>query len=125
MAECGVPHWRVAIKLEPIEEHGLTATVKRRVDYWQATIIVDPSKQDNEESLVGSLQHELLHCLLSPFDLVYETMGSYIPDDMARLAAERLYYWAHEQGVLAIERMLINREQRVTPQVDDPMPPIG
>jgi len=33
MAECGVPHWRVAVVLEKIPDHGLLATVKRRVDY--------------------------------------------------------------------------------------------
>ena len=125
MAECGVPHWRVAVVLEKIPDHGLLATVKRRVDYWQATITLDPSKQDDEATLCDSLQHELLHCLLGPFDLVYEAMGAHIQDKAARMAMERLYYWAQEQGVLNISRMLINREDRVMPQADDPIPPIG
>lgn len=111
----GIGHWKVTVKYEPPSNPAWCASCERDVDYNDATVRLDPDQHDDEAAVVRSLEHELLHIALAPFDLYREAMTQHIPNGTTEAKQEaRLHAFAVEQTVINLERIVrgLRREQR-------------
>lgn len=86
---------------------GAKATCTRKMEYMIATITIDPNMAHDEEDVLRSLRHELLHLVLAPFDLYMQTMFQAVTGDAALERIESKQ-WDHavESAVVSLERML-------------------
>lgn len=106
MAALGVPHWKVTVDYGRCERETWIVQCSRNGDYWKAYITIDPAKHEDEEELLDSLRHELLHVLIAPFDLFVDAALQHVPDGDASRAMDRIREHAVEATVRNLERML-------------------
>lgn len=105
-----VNNWTIHVFFDTIpdeadDHHGyVRANVLRKISYNIASITFDNAKFDTESELLNSLRHELMHITHAAFDLYYETVMNFIPED-AIPAMRRLYTHAAEQTVVHLQRM--------------------
>lgn len=102
MRAVGIPHWRITVEYEPLDEGVAASCNLNDADYWRALITIDPMKVDNEAELVRFLRHELLHVLAAPFQLYRQVAQGGLGGD----GEERLFRHAMEQHVTWLERGL-------------------
>lgn len=108
-------HWRITISYDP-ERDGWKASCDRNGgDYLRAAINIDPAKHGDEDDVVESLKHELIHLLLTPFDVYRNVLTAGVDEDSVEGQRE-LALWAHvvEQATVNIERGL----GRLLPQLE-------
>lgn len=88
--------------------HG-TLTVKAEctpeLRYLSAVIVIDPAEAENEEGVLKSLRHELLHCLTAAMETYRKAVGQLL-DDKVFNAIDELFRDACENTVRGIEQML-------------------
>jgi hypothetical protein len=104
MREFGLPHWRIRWKasvLAPDVRGEVTIDASRE----QAYIEVDPAQTPDEDSLVKTIEHELIHCAVAPFDAFMEFAREWIPEGPARESARKVWVEAMERAVRNVERM--------------------
>lgn len=105
-----VHSWSIHVFFDTIpdeadDHHGhVRANVLRKISYNIASITFDNAKFDTEQELLNSLRHELMHITHAAFDLYYETVMNFVPED-AIPAMRRLYTHAAEQTVVHLQRM--------------------
>lgn len=66
--------WRITFTYGPTDPAGNTGTCTRKAEYLNAHIVIDPHEHETDEEVFDTLVHELLHIVLSPFDLYMWTM---------------------------------------------------
>jgi hypothetical protein len=107
MRRLGIPHWHVSVVYD-LRADNTSATTQALchtlVDYNRARIEIDPDAIDDEADLLRVLRHELMHVLLSPFDLVANTLRDAL-DDRSRAVLQTIQAYAQEQAVINLERM--------------------
>jgi hypothetical protein len=104
MREFGLPHWRIRCKTTVLEPD-VYAEVRIDPAREQACIEVDPAQVRDEESLVKTMEHELIHCVVAPFDAFADAAREWIPEGPARESARRVWNDAMERAVRNVERM--------------------
>lgn len=105
--QLGIGYWRGEVVYGPCQNPDWKASCQRIVDYDQFIITIDHEKAETPEDVLRSLRHELLHVLISPFDLYRDVVTQMIAaSDGDTCVAERVWTHAVEQVVLRLERML-------------------
>jgi hypothetical protein len=110
MREVGVPHWRIDVLYEGLDD-GVVAHVDfRNVDRWRAEIVIDPAKCESYAHVIHTLRHELLHLLAAPFIIYRNVMRAGFDHNSDEGSREnRLWKHAMEQQVVMLERGLAAR----------------
>ena len=67
--------------------------------------------------MLDTLRHELIHALLAPFDLFYET-ASELASKKEQELLDRVYAHSQEAGVRAIEGMLKYQKEKKATSLD-------
>ncbi len=110
MRAFGVPHWSIRVCYGPIDgaDDGCMAQghCHRLIDYESATITLDPANLDDEDEVLKTLRHELMHVVLSPFDLLRSWMLTG-PKDADYERALTIANHATEIGVKNLSRMWV------------------
>jgi hypothetical protein len=104
-AEFGLPHWRITTRVKALVD-GTRAQVETDAPYERATIEFDPAQFKDDETLKSCYEHELIHCVLAPFDLGMFAAKEWIPDGPARESFDRAWRYAEEQAVRNVERLV-------------------
>lgn len=79
------------------------------LDYLRATITLDPDGFARPGEVAKALRHELLHLVVSPYELLYELAAAYLPNGSAeRRGLRRLNTHACERVVRHLE-VICNR----------------
>lgn len=104
----GVPHWQIDIQYGPLGNDSWKAMCSRNSDYDQATITIDPAQHVNEDDVLNSVIHELIHVALAPLDLYRNFMTAHMAE-LGSVASDQervLWSFTIEQLVRNIERGL-------------------
>ena len=115
----GVNHWRISVTYGPCSDPDWQAQCNRAGgDYWRADLTFDPAKLDDEDEVMRSLVHELLHLVLAPFDHYRDAITTHIRPGTVEGDQEQIL-WTHavEQTVTLLERTLAN-DLRSLPEED-------
>jgi len=73
--------------------------------YNRAVIVIDPARAENEEEVLKSLRHELLHCLIAAIETYRKAVGQLL-DEKPFNAIDELFCDAVETTVRRLEQML-------------------
>jgi hypothetical protein len=104
LTRLGLQAWTVVVEFGTTGEEDIAATCLRKGDYEKAIITIDPEYMHDEQHVLTTLRHELLHIFGAPFDLFYEAVAQVI-DEKSLLAVRRVYANAQEKLCLSLERM--------------------
>lgn len=96
--------WECDVRREAIGNK-VPAQCQPMPGYRQAIIKLDSAELDDEEDLMDSLRHELLHCMISSFETYRKGVGELI-DGTTFNALDVMFKRACEETVGNIERML-------------------
>jgi len=109
MEKLGIPHWSIVFYYDLRETKGNFAKkgeCTRQARYDRATIAFDPAEFADEQDVLKVLRHELIHVVLSPFDLFWHAAGACWADDPVKEAMmDAVWNHAVEQAVICIERV--------------------
>ena len=102
----GLAGWRLVLKYGPCPSSATAAAeVSTNLDYQRAWVTVNPHTADDEADVIDSVRHELLHLVVSPYDLFFDHVaGGLVGAEAAQV--RKLFVWSMEQSVLNMERML-------------------
>ena len=108
MEKLGIPHWSIEVTYGPCADRNWQASCDRQVAYNQAHIIIDPKHAVDEEGVIRSLVHELLHVVLAPFDLYRDVLSQHCGEaGSVRAREERaLFDFTVEQLVVNLRRVV-------------------
>ncbi len=110
MAALGLPHWRIRVVLDA-NEPNVRGRVEIEAPYERAAVILDPPQIADVPALRGVLQHELIHCILAPYDLFLFAAMEYVPEGPAREAMRRVWNYACEAAARNVERLIFSQEK--------------
>jgi hypothetical protein len=108
----GIERWSIRFSFDP-ESTGDDGHLKhgectRLVDYNSAHISLNPESFADEESVLGTLRHELFHVVLAPFDLYSSSVDRALEAGApVREILDRVWDHACERGVINLERMYV------------------
>lgn len=115
-----VAHWTIDLSLDASRLHPSNmAECERHILYNRATIILHPEKHLDEADVIDSIEHELLHIVLSPFDLswnVFSESFTGIPLEHVKT----VWQYSIEQTIVTLQRIL--RDLRARAAKADPKP---
>lgn len=106
----GVGHWQITASTSPKDSDGdgqiLRGECNRLIDYDNAHITLNPEAFDDEGDALKTIRHELLHVVVSPFDLVWDMAKELMGDDAKAFKALAVA-WTHatEKTIINLERM--------------------
>ena len=110
----GIKFWKIKVSYNLRSNSGFSADVghcTRLVDYDQAYIQLDPSGLKNEEHVIEILLHELFHIVLSPLDILCNSLHELFKDDeKLKGVMESIRVHSIEKAVINLERMYHNLE---------------
>ena len=90
------------------------ATCEPNEKYLRAKITIDPQKHESRSSVVDTIRHELLHCVLAEMDLFKASVKHWICAGSAEWAAvDEVYHHALERMVNQLESILGKAEATV------------
>jgi len=69
LSALSLTHWTINLTADSEDDHETLASVSFNHLYASATINIDPNKLSNPTAILASLRHELIHLLLSPYDM--------------------------------------------------------
>lgn len=101
--------WTVCVSYDA-EEVGALASMQIKPRYRQVNINIDPAKSRDEECVLDSLRHELLHTFQSNFENYRLMVCEVIGDEKTVNALDHAFGLACEYMVAHIENMLNNLE---------------
>lgn len=105
----GIPHWRITVSYEPAPPDAdgryVAGHVNRRVDYDQAHVTLNPEAFDDESDVLRVLRHELMHVVLSPYDVFLNAVQSTLDGHAAAPALQSVWTHCMERAVIHLERM--------------------
>jgi hypothetical protein len=123
-----VGHWTIdlsfdASRLQPTS----MAECERMSCYDRATIILHPEKHRDEADVIDSIEHELLHIVLAPFDLSWNVVSESfrgIPLEHVKT----VWQYSLEQTIVTLQRILRDFPARAAkpdpkPEEKRPRPP--
>ena len=120
MKRLGIQHWTVAVRYEPEAERP-DGQIRRgfcspNLDYNTAAIQFNPEAFDTEEEVLHVLRHELLHVVLSPYDLYKNALAPVLDTDPAKVEVFAVL-WTHviEKAVINLNRMYLGLTQKDEP----------
>lgn len=105
-AALAVPHWRINVTVGRCSNPNHVASCSRQAEYYQAQIIIDPDKAEDEDDVLNSLRHELLHVVLGDVDLMFDAMRD--EDGHVSVHQHRMWEFAVERMVATLEKLLHN-----------------
>lgn len=102
----GVAHWKIEVSYSALPS-GTQGYVERNINYDKAWIELDPAQHSTEAQVLESLRHELLHLLVTPFDLYNRLANEAVSHDShLQGVLEKGFDHAQERAVRALEVML-------------------
>lgn len=99
----GLEAWRIQYTIEAIPDGPYAAMCERWPEYQRATITIDPARAADDEDVLDSLVHELLHIVLSPIDLYRAIVTPYVPEGAPDESAETAFTHAIESTLRGLE----------------------
>ncbi len=111
----GVDHWHITTCCDAtqLDDLGNLAECAKTLNYRLATIRFNPDRIASEAELIATIEHELLHLVLAPFDLLWEQLIGPLRG-LRRQQAEAVWQFACESTITALERALKAPEQPET-----------
>jgi hypothetical protein len=105
--QLGISHWKVSAHYDLRADDCCTrAQCTTLVDYERVRIDFDPDGMDDEAEVIETLLHELLHVVLSPFDIVVNALRDVL-DERTRTILQSIHTHAVEKAVINLERMYL------------------
>lgn len=108
----GIAHWTIAFHYSLRGSKGdfaRKAECTRQVDYNRASINFDADEFETEEEVVAVLLHELIHVVLTPFDILWNTACAFWPGDTPQSRVmDSVWDHAVEQAVINVQRVCEN-----------------
>lgn len=107
LTRLGIGHWRIEVGYdlrEGSESFTLLGRCRRMPEYNIARIELDADALDDEQGVMRTLRHELMHIVLAPFDL-YRAALQPLHDETAAAMAEVVWVHSVEKAVVNLERM--------------------
>lgn len=81
MRRIGIPHWRVDVRYQQIDEDGCRAVIDLAPEYERAAITMDAYKLPDAAAARETLTHELLHVVAAPMVLVEAFVNRRLGDE--------------------------------------------
>lgn len=94
--------WDYVTYIGKTDNKGHVADCERDVAYQKALLTFDPERHENRADLLDSVRHELLHVLLSEFDVAFNAMKRNPQFSAGEIGAITI---AHERTVKRLERL--------------------
>jgi hypothetical protein len=123
-----VAHWTIdlsfdASRLQPTS----MAECERMSCYDRATIILHPEKHRDEADVIDSIEHELLHIVLAPFDLSWNVVSESF-HGVPLEHVKTVWQYSLEQTIVTLQRILRDLSARAAkpdpkPEEERPRPP--
>jgi hypothetical protein len=105
----GLGQWQIGLGYDSTLGNGGEGITRgecsRLLDYQCAHITLNPDVFADQEEVLATLRHELLHLVLAPFDLYTSAVARIDLSDDASELLDRIRDHAIEQTVIALERM--------------------
>lgn len=122
MRQLGIWHWKVRVAYESPGEVDWIASCTSRPDYNKAFIQIDARLLDDEDEVLKTLRHELLHIVLAPMDAYRLMQVQHDPesDEGKRELAAWQYFL--EQQVINLERACDGMAGKLEWSQDAPSP---
>lgn len=104
--------WCADVRLDlvygPCSDPDWSAECERNAPYNRATITIDPARHEDEGEVLDSLRHEVLHLVLTEFDVYANIVQSNIDegDGPAQAVEERAWTLACERTINRLENVL-------------------
>lgn len=106
----GLNHWSITFSYDPIDSgqanwqmHG---NVEIKPEYDKAYVRLNPESFDTPDEVFHTLRHELLHVVLSPYDVYRKVIAPmFEAEPIATKMAEAAWTQSIEQAVIHLERM--------------------
>jgi hypothetical protein len=123
-----VSHWTIDLSFDTSRLHPTSmAECERRLNYDQATITLHPEKHIDEADVIDSIEHELLHIVMAPFDLSWNVVSESfrgIPLEHVKT----VWQYSLEQTIVTLQRILRDLSARAAkpdpkPEEERPRPP--
>jgi len=113
----GLRAWRIEIRYEkspPEGEQDTLAQVTALSERERALVVLYCDPIRDEAELEHTLEHEMLHILIAPFEEAFEVAQPMLPAGKARDSVAVAYMQAAERAVRNLERLLegIRRAKR-------------
>jgi hypothetical protein len=103
----GLGHWTISVAYRSPEDSSCQASCARQVSYNIAEIEFDAESYQDEASLFADLRHELLHVVLSPFDVYTNYVAGFSVNNPTIAAQDEfLRRYVTEQAILNLEKIL-------------------
>jgi hypothetical protein len=124
----GLGHWKITVAYDKPPEANWQAACSRQVSYNVAEIELDVESYEDPAKLFFDLRHELLHVVLSPFDVyTHYVAGFGVNNPTIAAQDEFLRRYATEQAILNLEKILIclekGRGDLFMPRLPEPKSP--
>jgi hypothetical protein len=123
-----VAHWTIDLSLDASRLHPSSmAECERRILYDRATIILDADKHLDEADVIDSIEHELLHVVLAPFDLSWNVVSESF-HGVPLEHVKTVWQYSLEQTIVTLQRILRDLSARAAkpdpnPEEERPRPP--
>jgi hypothetical protein len=122
-----VAHWTIDLSLDASRLQPTSmAECERMSCYDRATIILHPEKHLDEADVIESIEHELLHIVLAPFDLSWNVVSESFQGVMLE-HVKTVWQYSLEQTIVTLQRILRDLPARATtvpkPEEKRPRPP--
>jgi hypothetical protein len=100
-------HWKITVAYDKPPEANWQAACSRHVSYNVAEIELDAESYLDPAKLFFDLRHELLHVVVSPFDVyTHYVAGFSVNNPTIAAQDEFLRRYATEQAILNLEKIL-------------------
>lgn len=107
----GLGRYRIRLYFGKCENENHVAECVNNLPYNRVAITLDPAGQDEDMTVRDNVRHELVHVLLSEYELIWQmTRKAADPDSAAWIQFETAWTLASERTVKAIEDVLDNVE---------------
>lgn len=108
----GLDGWTIELVVGRCSSDEAVAEVVCQGEYLRADLTVDNKKLDDEEALLATLAHEVLHIALWPIELCAPIAYSACDEGPARKMLELSLVQAIERTVVGLEPLLISAYKR-------------
>jgi hypothetical protein len=94
-------HWTIEVKLDRCDDMRNKGECSRQTPYFEAVLTIDPTNHATEKDFIETLEHELLHLVLAPFDNLHEFI---VASGISEKPFAAVWHFAIEQSITNILR---------------------
>lgn len=101
----GIERWDISITVGRCHDE-VKGQCEADPRYMIATIVIDPEHAEDLDDVVKTLRHEMLHVLVSPFEIYRAAVHQLVDIEAALNAVDEVWTFATENVVHSIEAAL-------------------